>query len=505
MMRSSLIQSLGLASLLSYGCSDADRIPNTPLTVLDAGRLDIDVPGVDVPYDRMPVARDVRETSVVDVYQTPDACVPEPCDGVLVNERRSGNRTLCVRFSETAMSVGLGSTNRFQQVRVLDDNRDERPDLLLVRGYSKPSLFRNNGTGLFSEVTASVGLADAPASEGVAIGDFNGDTLQDIYFYGVKNESRWIDPGVGGVLYQGTTTGFVRVENVLTPVDQSLQSYTAVFVSGMILFGTEQGLRAYQYESGSWHEANALWNISDRAGEAYGFATARIDGRQHIYVANPTGANRHFVLNPTLNLYERQEDSLGTRASGASVAAAWVTLNSGDTPSLLVGNYEGFNYVFSRDRLMPDGGIGLHFTDQARELNLRDPGGTSAIVATDTVSDAHPALFIARAQYPSAPRVYPNLFYLPILGADGRVSYYRDIATSLGLAGLTRGMTPYYPHTYSAASADLDHDGKEDLILVHADTSSSSVTTGGIRVFHNETRWVRRCDETVVGDAGVRD
>lgn len=492
MMRNSL-QSLGVSALLSYGCASPDRIPTPQLMILDASRVDAEIPGIDVPYDRIPLLRDVREVSITDVYQRPDACIPEPCDGVLVNERRRGPLTLCVRFSETAMRAGLGIFHRFQQVRVWDDNRDNSPDLLLVRGDANPSFFHNDGTGHFREVTALVGLGEAPPSEGAAIGDFNGDSLLDIYFYGLKDEAHWTEPGVGGVLYQRMPAGFVRVPDFLTAADQRLQSHAAVFVSGMILFGTEQGLRAYQYENSSWQEVNTRWNISDRTGEAHAFATARIEGRTHIYVANPTGANRHFVFNPTLNSYERQEDVLGTRASGASVAAAWVTLNPDDTPSLIVGNYQGFNYVFSRDRLVPDGGIGLHFTDQAQGLNLRDPGPTFDIVGSDTVGDGHPSIFIARAQDPSLSQSYPNLFYLPILAADGRVSSYRDIATGLGLAGLSRGMNPYYPHTYSAASNDIDNDGKADLVLVYTDTSSAAATTGGIRVFHNETRWVSRC------------
>ncbi len=501
MIRNSLVSSLGFSAVL-YGCAGEHRIPDIPTNIPDAGFLDISVMRADVGYDRIPVARDAVKSVASDADRVPDACVPEPCVGVLVNDRRSGDRYLCVRFSETAMNAGLGSPNRFVDADVLDDNGDGHSDLLLVRGYSKPSLFRNDGRGHFNEVTGSVGLGNAPASEGAAIGDFNGDGLPDIYFYGVKDESRWTEPGRGGVLYQSTPAGFVRVENVLSPADQRLESHAAVFVSGTLLFGTEEGLRAYQYESGSWRAANDLWNISDRSGEAYDFAVSRIDGRQHIYVANPTGANRHFILDTATNLYGRYEDALGTRAAGASVAAAWVAMNAGDTPSLFVGNYQGPNYVFLRDGVMIDGGIGLHFTDHARDFNLTDPGPTREIVATDTVGDGHPALFIARAQDPSISRSYPNLFYLPILGDDGRVAYYRDIATSLGIANPSRGIGRQ-PDTYGAVSTDLNGDGRQDLVVVFAD--GYATITGGSRVFMNETSWVRRCVDSTLADAGIGD
>jgi hypothetical protein len=91
------------------------------------------------------------------------------------------------------------------------------------RGYNR--LFRNDGTGHFTDVTRTVGLAKWGAWMGLSFGDFNCDGAMDffgtnlgVYMGGVVQNSRWFlgsasgtfsDPGVGSLI--GTPFGWGTV------------------------------------------------------------------------------------------------------------------------------------------------------------------------------------------------------------------------------------------------------------------------------------------------------
>src|SRR5262245_22167701 len=54
-------------------------------------------------------------------------------------------------------------------------------DLVKSNGKTKSALYRNNGDGTFSDVTAKAGIGDVGWGMGVAVGDYNNDGFDDIY------------------------------------------------------------------------------------------------------------------------------------------------------------------------------------------------------------------------------------------------------------------------------------------------------------------------------------
>lgn len=483
-------------STIIFGCADPDRIPNPSMNFPDAGRLDFDVPGVDVPYDRQVLVRDVPPPMDRVVQDNGVACVPESCAGVLLRERQrlEGGvwQSYCVRFQQVV--VGLTSTALAEGVKAFDYDHDGDSDLLFLRRNEGPLLYQNNA-GVFADVTLSAGLASALPSAGAAVGDYDGDGQSDLLLVGSRRN----------VLYHNDGAHFTEVTNVFSSADAILPSRAAAIISSIILIGTVNGTRAYQYESGHWNDVTATSGIEDREGEVYDIAVTRIDGAFHVYLANPTGRNRHFVEDPTSGHFNSVELTDGTVGRGSSVSAEWVRYQGESSPSLSIGTYSQGNYLFVRDSAADagvDGGMNTYH-DLSSTLGIHDPGPTSTVRWGNFAGDNRPWLFVGRQQNPALGRSYPNLLYVPTLEMPGNVvTRYVDIANGAGLATLSEpGSGITYMNVLGAQVLDYNRDGSPDIALAY---NNIPQTQGAVGLFRNDSRWVRVC-ESSVRDAGVRD
>ncbi|HVF24226.1 MAG TPA: VCBS repeat-containing protein, partial [Pyrinomonadaceae bacterium] len=54
-------------------------------------------------------------------------------------------------------------------------------DLVKSKGKTKSDLYRNDGGGKFTEVAAKAGVSDIGWGMGVAVGDYNNDSFEDLY------------------------------------------------------------------------------------------------------------------------------------------------------------------------------------------------------------------------------------------------------------------------------------------------------------------------------------
>lgn len=93
-------------------------------------------------------------------------------------------------------------------IAVFDYNNDGFLDIFFTNGASIPSLqksdpsysnrlFRNNGNGTFTDVTASAGVEGIGYSMGVAAGDFDNDGNVDLYVAGVEHNQLLHNQGNG--------------------------------------------------------------------------------------------------------------------------------------------------------------------------------------------------------------------------------------------------------------------------------------------------------------------
>ncbi len=85
-------------------------------------------------------------------------------------------------------------------VAIFDYNRDGRPDIFFTNGAPLKTLrkddpkyynrlFRNDGNGVFTDVTEKAGLAGVGYDEAVAVGDYDNDGYPDIFVAGVHRNT----------------------------------------------------------------------------------------------------------------------------------------------------------------------------------------------------------------------------------------------------------------------------------------------------------------------------
>lgn len=122
-----------------------------------------------------------------------------------------------IRFSAQAlpMIVKDGATGAKRQIEtmpagvaVFDYNNDGWPDIYVANGAAVPSLvkndqsysnrlFRNNGDGTFTDVTAHAGVGGTGFCMGVAAADFDNDGNVDLFITGVRTQTLYRNRGDG--------------------------------------------------------------------------------------------------------------------------------------------------------------------------------------------------------------------------------------------------------------------------------------------------------------------
>ena len=87
-------------------------------------------------------------------------------------------------FVDVTERTGLNANNdRFSHACTWADyDQDGLPDLFVANDFGRKNLYRNLGGGGFRDVTADAGIEDAGAGMSVALGDYDGDGWEDVYF-----------------------------------------------------------------------------------------------------------------------------------------------------------------------------------------------------------------------------------------------------------------------------------------------------------------------------------
>jgi hypothetical protein len=364
-------------------------------------------------------------------------------------------------------------------VAVFDFNGDGHPDIFFTNGANiatlekdspkyKNRLFRNDGHGVYTDVTDAAGLAGKGYDIGVAVGDYDNDGHPDIFVAGVYRNTLYHNNGNGTFT---DVTAKAGLDKSLDPQYGPLWSIAAVWVDvnndGLLdLFivnymqwkYSDQPLCSYNgvadychpryYKpapdqlfinngDGTFTDESAKWGIRDHPGKGMGVGMADydLDGKQDLFVTNDAG-------------YEFLFHNLGNKFEEVAFDAG-------------VALPEDGNFI---------SGMGLDFRD------FNNDG------------------------YPDISYVALNNQTFPLYENTGKGSF-RDVTTSSGIRSESMQMAGYGSGFY-----DFDNDGWKDLFVTRGHVESMPVPGADIdqynTVFHNagaSGKWV-----ALTGEAGFK-
>ncbi|HXF99214.1 MAG TPA: FG-GAP-like repeat-containing protein [Bacteroidota bacterium] len=329
-------------------------------------------------------------------------------------------------FRDVSDSVGLPVPGGLGYAGVwIDYNEDGWPDIL---GEANTSfVYRNNGNGTFTDVTATSGLAGyAIISE--SVGDFDNDGWQDLLI-GPKVFRNSL-----GQQYQLHTTFPANIERSVW-LDYDGDGWLDVFAV------TGSGPRVYRNQAGTaFVDVTGQMTLPTDATITCAAADYDNDGMTDVYLGRFNGLNQ-LLRNIAGSNFQNMPPSGGFGDPRATVSVAWGDYNADGWQDIYSANI-GSN----RNVLYRNNGNGT-FTDVTMTAGVPDVGDARTATFVDYNNDGRLDLFTTNHVNPN--RLYRN-------NGNGT---FTDVAPSSNISSPQDG--------FGVSWADYDRDGDLDVILVH--------------------------------------
>jgi hypothetical protein len=319
----------------------------------------------------------------------------------------------------------------------LDYNQDGLLDALFVNsGYTplfhsgpepQPALFRNNGDGTFTDVSAQSGIkTNGHFFVGVTVGDFDNDGYPDIYLTGYRHS----------VLYHNNGDGTF----------------------------TDVTARAGVGDDGSWGTA-AGWFDYDRDGKLDLLVTNYVnyDWDHNVVCGDRRPGYRAYChpdnfLGTSPRLYHNNGDGTFTdvtekaklvNSDGKSLAVVLADLNNDGWPDIFIANDTVRNFIYLNNGNGTFKDI-INASGAAYSEDGKPEAGMSADAA-DLTGTGHFDIYVSHLDF-ELNRLYRN---------DGKANF-SDATLSSGL-----GSSNIKDSSFGARFLDFDNDGLRDLLVIN--------------------------------------
>jgi hypothetical protein len=392
-----------------------------------------------------------------------------------------------------------------------DFDGDGWPDILLInskdwtpRGRkSRAALYRNNGKGGFTDVTAGSGLDIEMYGMGVAIADYDNDGRDDVYITALEGDRLFHNEGNGKFRDVTKTAGIQNASFGTSAawLDYDRDGKLDLFVANYVQWKPEndlwcsldgstksyctpesyKGTRSKLFHNlggGRFEEVGERAGLGDDTSKSLGITVLDFnqDGWPDLFVANDTQPNKLYRNQRNGTFHEEGmtagvaygEDGVARGAMGADAA----DYDRSGRPHLLVGNFS--NQMIG---LYHNEGNGL-FVDEAPSSAV----GRSSLLTLafgifffDYDLDGYPDIFAANGHIEDEiGRVQPKVSYreAPLLFRNLGNHKFDNVTASMGTA-FNRAIV-----ARGAAYADYDHDGDLDILI--------STNNGPAYLYRNE-------------------
>jgi len=341
--------------------------------------------------------------------------------------------------TEETLSVARAPAAMAGGVAVFDYNKDGRPDIFFTNAANiatlkkdspkfSNKLFRNEGHGVFTDVTEKAGLTGYGYDAGVAVGDYDNDGYPDLFVSGVHRNTLYHNNG------DGTFTDVTAKAGLGQWVDPDFGPLWAI--TGVWVDVNNDGLL-------DLFVANYLrWDLQDEP-------ACKLGPDTYAYCPPDlyNGLPNQLFLNKGDGTFEDVSAKWGIRAHvGKAMGVGMADYDLDGRPDLFVTNDGYFNFLFHNK--------GSEFEEVALQQGVALPENGEFISGMgvdfrDINNDGYPDIAFVALNNQSFP-IFHN-----VNGRD-----FEDVSHTSGMLNLSLSMGGYSPGLY-----DFDNDGWKDLFV----------------------------------------